>query len=192
MTTGDRIRNARKKAGLTQKELGEKLGVTGSLIGIYETNRRKPKPDTLQRMADALGISYVDLLSDEDIHQRIDSVTTQINMYTKAAELASRSVDKCINDLNALMGKHKNIESEPVLEKSDVSCDDMFDLYSKKLQILEDTLKAVTMYVNDKQENKDLSGDDFLDKFHLIAKEFDDAIQKFSLSIKEAQRLSKQ
>lgn len=39
MTTGERIRFARKGAGLTQTELAEKLGVKFSVISKYETGR---------------------------------------------------------------------------------------------------------------------------------------------------------
>lgn len=63
MTTGELIRAARKKAGLTQKELGSKLGVSGAMIAQYETGVRTPKVDTMQKIAEPLGVSWVDLYS---------------------------------------------------------------------------------------------------------------------------------
>ena len=57
MTVGERIRILRKEAGLTQKQLGEKLGVSASMIGQYETNSRKPKLETLIKIADYFGVS---------------------------------------------------------------------------------------------------------------------------------------
>ena len=62
MTTGHRIKAARTKVGLTQKELGAKLGVSESFIAQYETDKRNPKKETLQRIADALGIHVSELL----------------------------------------------------------------------------------------------------------------------------------
>ena len=62
MSVGERIRISRKAAGLTQKELGQKLGVSASMIGQYETDLRKPKLDTVIKIADALGISTTELL----------------------------------------------------------------------------------------------------------------------------------
>ena len=56
MTTGQRIRSERKLKGLTQEALGQKLGVSGAAIAQYETGRRKPKMDTLRRIAKALDI----------------------------------------------------------------------------------------------------------------------------------------
>ena len=57
MTTGQLIRIARKKAKLSQRELGEKLGVSGSMIGQYENNLRNPKRETLEKIAAALNVS---------------------------------------------------------------------------------------------------------------------------------------
>ena len=62
MTLGETIRSARKKAGLTQAELGEMLGVSGSMIGQWENNLRKPKHETLKKVALALGVSISNLL----------------------------------------------------------------------------------------------------------------------------------
>ena len=61
-TTGEKIRIARKKAGLSQGELADRLDVTRSLIGQYERGVRNPKPSTIQRIADALGIPFTELL----------------------------------------------------------------------------------------------------------------------------------
>ena len=57
MNCGKRIRSARIAAGLTQKELAQKLGVSGALVGQYETGIRNPKIDTLNRIAEALSLS---------------------------------------------------------------------------------------------------------------------------------------
>ena len=61
MTTGERIKAARKRAGLTQKEIADRLGISSSSIAQWETGTRKPKAETLQRLADALGVSMLDL-----------------------------------------------------------------------------------------------------------------------------------
>lgn len=64
MTTGQRIKTARKKEGLTQKELGEKLGITYQTVAQWENNLRNPKRETLQRIASALGVPILDLTDD--------------------------------------------------------------------------------------------------------------------------------
>lgn len=62
MTIGERIKEARKAAGITQEDLGKKLGVSGSYIAQYETNKRNPKVITLQRIAKALNTHVFDLI----------------------------------------------------------------------------------------------------------------------------------
>lgn len=64
MTTGERIRAARKNAGLTQEDLGKKLGVSYVGISQWENNVRNPKFSTLARIADALNIPVQDLIED--------------------------------------------------------------------------------------------------------------------------------
>lgn len=62
MTTGERIKAARKKAGLTQKSLGEKCNMPDSQIRQYELGMVNPKIDTLNRIAEALSIPIAELM----------------------------------------------------------------------------------------------------------------------------------
>lgn len=63
MTIGDRIKKARKNAGLTQKELGERLGVSAAMVSQYETGSRTPRIDTMKRISTALNVPIQDLLN---------------------------------------------------------------------------------------------------------------------------------
>ena len=62
MTVGDRIKESRKKNGLSQKELGQKLKKTQQMIAQLENSSAMPKIDTLQKIADALNIPLTYLL----------------------------------------------------------------------------------------------------------------------------------
>lgn len=62
MTIGERIQNARKKSGLTQEELGERVGVTGVAIMRYEKGARQPRLEQLRQIALALGTSVSELV----------------------------------------------------------------------------------------------------------------------------------
>ena len=55
MSVGGQIRKARKKAGLKQSELAEKLGLAVITIGQYERNQRQPRLEQLEAIAAALG-----------------------------------------------------------------------------------------------------------------------------------------
>ena len=62
MKTGERIKNIRKQKGISQKELGTRLGVSQQMIGQYETNTREPKIETLRKIANALEVKLSDFL----------------------------------------------------------------------------------------------------------------------------------
>ncbi len=66
MSIGERIRRIRKERGLTQKELGQKMGVADSAIRRYESDRAIPRPGTIEKMAIALGCQASDLSLDMD------------------------------------------------------------------------------------------------------------------------------
>lgn len=55
MEVGGRIKELRKKAGLTQQQLADKIGITYIQVGRYETGKSNPSADVLQKIADNLG-----------------------------------------------------------------------------------------------------------------------------------------
>lgn len=59
---GEAIRDQRKKQGLTLNELGQRMGISGSLVGQYERGVVNPKYETIIRFADALNIEPREIL----------------------------------------------------------------------------------------------------------------------------------
>ena len=62
---GKNIRLARLHRKLTQDELAQKVHTTRQTISNYETGRSRPDVETLQRLADALGVELTELLDGE-------------------------------------------------------------------------------------------------------------------------------
>lgn len=63
MTTGERIKNARKAASLTQRKLAEKCGLSTGTIQQYELDKRSPKNrEIVEKLATALNVSGVYLM----------------------------------------------------------------------------------------------------------------------------------
>ena len=58
---GARIRNIRSAKGMSQGELGEKIGLNADRVQKYENGARKPKPDMIKRIASALDVSTLAL-----------------------------------------------------------------------------------------------------------------------------------
>lgn len=61
MTTGQRIKAARKAAGMTQAELAQKLDIPFQSISQWERDIRKPKKETLENIAKALKVDPLEL-----------------------------------------------------------------------------------------------------------------------------------
>ena len=78
MTLGNKIRKYRKLNGLTQKEVGLKVGFSeqtaDSRIRKYESDMMAPKAVLRNKLADALGVdlsalSEINVSTDEDVMQ---------------------------------------------------------------------------------------------------------------------------
>ena len=65
MTFGEKLKEARKEAGLSQEQFAEKMSVSRSAIAKWEADRGMPDVNNLKVMAQLLGVS-VDYLLDED------------------------------------------------------------------------------------------------------------------------------
>lgn len=60
---GAELRNRRLLAGLTQRALAAKVGVHPISMTRYESGTIRPRPDTVARIAKALGVEISDLAS---------------------------------------------------------------------------------------------------------------------------------
>ena len=60
-----KVKQARRRAGLSQTELAERAGVAPSTIVVAESGYRQPQGRTLRKLADALDVTVADLLEDE-------------------------------------------------------------------------------------------------------------------------------
>ena len=58
----EKMRAIREKQGLSQQELADRAGVVKSTIYEAEVGRRIPRIQTLEKLADALGVEIVELL----------------------------------------------------------------------------------------------------------------------------------
>ena len=55
--THNRIKELRKNKGLSQSQLANKVGISNQVISFYENNKREPKIETWQALADFFNVS---------------------------------------------------------------------------------------------------------------------------------------
>ena len=117
MTTGQKIKAARLKAGMTQAELAKRLGVSYQNIGQFERDIRKPKIDTLDRISAALGVFLTDLLADKDQELLADIFSDMI--FSSASDLQSPQRKRLLESFERLnyKGRQVAVDREEELAK---------------------------------------------------------------------------
>lgn len=65
--TGAMIKRLREDKNMTQHQLAEKLKVTDKAVSKWETNRGYPDISLVEQLADALGVSIIELFAGESI-----------------------------------------------------------------------------------------------------------------------------
>lgn len=102
-----RLKQAREKRGLTQRQLAALLNVSPSTIALYETGDRKPDPAMLRRLADALDCTADYLLG------RVDDR----NLSFTNGTLAAHRTDDPLKDLPEEARKSLEEFQEYILRK---------------------------------------------------------------------------
>lgn len=118
MTFGDKLKSARKSAGLTQEQLAEKLLVSRQAITKWESNRGLPDIENLKQISLALGVSLDYLLDDG---KRIDlSVMREkinLNQYNYDRRISGRWVKKAGKKDMVVMEKYPDADIHYLMAK---------------------------------------------------------------------------
>ena len=86
MDVGKRIQEARKKAGMKQSDLAERLGVAVITIGQYERGKRQPRIEQLKSIASALDVDVNWLMNGQTLEQRDQAWKDQVKERFADAE----------------------------------------------------------------------------------------------------------
>lgn len=69
---GENLKMLRKKSGLTQKQLAERLWISKATVSYYEQSLRCPSPEILIKLSNIFHVSTDYLLGMEDKKQTLD------------------------------------------------------------------------------------------------------------------------
>ena len=91
MTFGEKLKEARQKAGLSQEQLSEKLHVSRSAVAKWETGKGMPDIENLKAAAQLLSVS-IDYLLDEGNSFSLQSIKERIDLndYEKGGKCRSK------------------------------------------------------------------------------------------------------
>ena len=105
---GNRIRNARKECGLTQKELAKQTGLSTKTIQDIEKGRKSPSYKTLSRLMSRLGLS-----PDTAFLIKEPTSTEEIQFFLEDFQSCDpKSQDVLLKTLNFLAEQLRNFHDE--------------------------------------------------------------------------------
>ena len=105
MSFGSRLKKARSKAGLQQKELAERAGVSLRTLQNWEGDKRRPSQfDAVGKVAAVLGVSATELLSEDD--------AMVIEALEKGGTKGRRDVEALIAEVSGLFAGGELDEEE--------------------------------------------------------------------------------
>lgn len=126
---GKGIKEFRTLAGLTQKELADKCGLAAVTIRQYENGSREPKIDTLEKIADILSTSIVDIMGVNGVNYEIkfgkgktfsEDQNNFVDYFGGYIDLTDRAkLLDCYDSLNSLGQKEalKRVDELTLIEK---------------------------------------------------------------------------
>lgn len=104
---GRRLAELRRSAGLTQKQIGERVGVSNRVIHYYEGETNYPPAHLIEPLAKALNVSVEELLGVKAIKQQRDPQHAALWRRLKKIETLPKQDQKALlHYLDALVKKN--------------------------------------------------------------------------------------
>lgn len=100
---GGKIKYYRKKMNLTQKQLGDKIGVKHNTMSDYERGYASPEQDTLFKLSDIFGVKIDDLFPQKE---------NTTNELERALRMTEGLNIKDVEFLNQLIEKTLSLSDE--------------------------------------------------------------------------------
>lgn len=103
----ERLKYAVKKSGMTQQDLAKKINVPPSAITQYLAGKNMPKPERIQELADATGVSVGLLIGEEPLPLVPTKVSPNItlNMAAKCLHISPQALRQNILSGSFPIGK---------------------------------------------------------------------------------------
>jgi transcriptional regulator with XRE-family HTH domain len=110
---GKRLKALREAAGLSQRELAERLTVHHSNIGFWESGAVPPRSEVLPAMADIFGVRVEELLGHEAKRKVVAAPSGRARLvFDKVSKLPKRQQQKILEVVEAFVAQHGNGHSK--------------------------------------------------------------------------------
>ena len=121
MTLGEKIKEARKKCGLSQEQLAEKIAVSRSAVAKWEANNGFPDVDNLKALSKLLDVS-IDYLLDDGVTIESGVIREPYNLSDYGKGIKKKKKDRVIREkypnaeIHTLIGREKLTKGEKVID----------------------------------------------------------------------------
>ena len=95
---GERLKKLREKQNLTQEQVGKKIGVSASTIGMDEQNRRQCDNDTLKALANLYNVTVEYLVGNDNTTKSINNIVTDKQLAEKLSVIVENENAKVLFD----------------------------------------------------------------------------------------------
>lgn len=75
----NKIRECRKRKGLSQEELANKIGVKRAVVSKYETGKISPRIEIIQKISRVLGVPVHELVGDTMYIDTVENISTLLS-----------------------------------------------------------------------------------------------------------------
>ncbi|CFX13492.1 Cro/C1-type helix-turn-helix domain [Syntrophomonas zehnderi OL-4] len=100
ISIGERVRREREKLALTGASLADKAGISPAMVSQIENNQADPSLDTLESIANALGVSVCYfLLEQEDVENLLSSLNPDV--LSSLSDPRTQAVLRAVRDFDA-------------------------------------------------------------------------------------------
>jgi len=115
-TIGERLKSARKEAGLLQEEVAEHFNITQQAYQVWESGKRNPKKETLQKLADYFNVSYAYLAG---VESPLESAEILFKNKVKELELTPEQEEQFKSSIyNFILQKGNHYNSQETSTES--------------------------------------------------------------------------
>lgn len=128
MSLGQNIQILRKEAGLTQAELARKIDVSAITIQQYERGVREPNLETIEKIAKALGVEFIDVLA-------IGTIQDQLRSHTWNAAITEKE-NRLLSHFRTLNDNGQTVAVERVQELAQIPA------YQRPTELVQDVPSA--------------------------------------------------
>lgn len=138
MSIGEHIKMARKNKGLTQKELGNLLGISQSAVGQFENDTSNPKYETLQKIADALDVSVYSLIDINKSQKELEILQKELRDIQDNTDMPyNTKLDIMQSKENDIEQQHKILHIKQDIYKQSMKKDAETSLFAKYKKVIE-------------------------------------------------------